>query len=74
MRVFVLLLFVFSLLFAKVDYSQMSNEELIALIGYVSKDKQRDFQRELDKRIPNFTKEEQEKFLRNKQSKKENKN
>lgn len=62
MKGFVLFLLVLTFLFARVDYSQMSNEELIALIGYVSADKQKEFEAELRKRLPTFTQEEKKKY------------
>ncbi len=65
MRKILLSLCVCSFLFAKVDYSQMSNEELIALIGYVSKDKEVAFNKELAKRIPTFSKKEKEIYQKN---------
>ncbi len=74
MKYIIALIFISSFLFAKVDYSQMSNEELIALIGYISKDKQADFQKELDKRKLTFTKQEKEKFLQNQKQAKKKKN
>lgn len=69
MKGFVLFLFLFTSVFAKVDYSQMSNEELIALIGYVTKDKQKDFEAELNKRVNTFTEEEKRKFDESKNEK-----
>ncbi len=62
MRVVMILVFWFSLLFAKADYSQMSNEELIALIGYVSFENQKEFDKELEKRKPSFTTGESQKY------------
>ncbi len=62
MKKLVILLLFGSFLFAKVDYSQMSNEELIALIGYVSMQNQEDFLKELEKRKRNFSEEELEKY------------
>ena len=40
-----------SLLIAKADFSEMSTEELIALIGYVDAEKEEPFYRELEKRV-----------------------
>lgn len=55
---FILLLFFSCLAFAKADYAQMSNEELIALIGYVSNDTKESFENELEKRKTTFSAKE----------------
>lgn len=60
MRFFLVLLFFYALAFAKITYSQMSNEELIALIGYVEQSKE--FELELKSRLPTFTKDEMQKY------------
>lgn len=62
MRLILVFVFTLSLLFAKVDYSQMSNEELIALIGYVSLENKQAFTKELQKRLPTFTKKEKQMY------------
>ncbi len=74
-RIFALLIMV-SFLFAKVDYSQMSNEELIALIGYVSPKNQKEFDDEIQKRKKTFSKDELEKYeqIKLKQLKKHDEN
>lgn len=43
--------FTLTLLWAKADFSEMSTEELIALIGYVEQSKEEHFYKELDRRI-----------------------
>ncbi len=50
-RFFSLLALSVSLLIAKADFSEMSTEELIALIGYVDAEKEEPFYRELEKRV-----------------------
>jgi len=40
-----------SLVIAKADFSEMSTEELIALIGYIDGEKEERFYRELEKRV-----------------------
>lgn len=67
MRVVVVFLLLLSFAFCKADYTQMSNEELIALIGYVSEKNMKDFNKELQKRVPTFTKEEKLKYEEKKQ-------
>jgi len=68
------LLFVFiliSTLFAKVDYSVMSTEELLAMMGYVPVKNEKAFKRELDKRVDMMSKKEKKIYIKNlKKSKK----
>lgn len=42
----------FSFLFAKEDYSEMSTQELIAIIGFVKDENKESFLKELNSRIP----------------------
>lgn len=66
-KIFVLFLLFFSIVFAKDDYSEMSTEELIAIIGYVkAKDKVK-FKKELKSRIPTMSTKEKEEFEKNRQ-------
>ncbi len=51
-----LLLFSFS--FAKEDYSEMSTQELIAIIGYVKDDNKASFEKELNSRISSMSDDE----------------
>ena len=51
-------LILMSLLFAKTDFSEMSTEELIALIGYVDQKAEEHFYQELEKRVPTMSEEE----------------
>lgn len=44
-------LFVLSTLWAKADFSEMSTEELIALIGYIDSSKEERLYKELDTRV-----------------------
>jgi len=46
-----------SLLFAKTDFSEMSTEELIALIGYVDPSKEKQLYQELEKRVETMSEE-----------------
>ena len=52
------LIFLLSLcfVFAKEDYSEMSTQELIAIIGYVKDSNKDSFIKELNSRIPTMTK------------------
>ncbi|QIR76125.1 DUF1104 domain-containing protein [Sulfurospirillum diekertiae] len=51
-------LILMSFLFAKTDFSEMSTEELIALIGYVDQKTEEHFYQELDKRVTTMSEEE----------------
>ena len=53
-------LLLFSFVFAKEDYSEMSTQELIAIIGYVSDNNKDSFLKELNSRIPNMSDSEKE--------------
>ena len=50
----------FSFFFAKEDYSEMSTQELIAIIGYVNDENKESFLKELDSRIPFMSNDEKE--------------
>jgi len=62
---------IFSLLFlvvslvAKTDFSEMSTEELLAMIGYVKPANQKSFQKELELRYPKMNKQEKSIYIKN---------
>lgn len=62
MKGFVTFLLMLTCLFAKVDFAQMSNEELIALIGYVLPENKQELEKELEKRKATFTEDEKQKY------------
>ncbi|MCP4969529.1 MAG: DUF1104 domain-containing protein [Arcobacter sp.] len=45
-----------------VDYSEMSTQELIAIMGYVEKNNEKDFNKELKSRIPTMNEKEKQKY------------
>ena len=49
-KILLLCLFTLTLLWAKADFSEMSTEELIALIGYVDPSKEEHLYKELERR------------------------
>ena len=49
------LLLFFSTLFAKENYSEMSTQELISIIGFVKSENSDKFLKELNSRIPKMT-------------------
>ncbi|MBL3519299.1 DUF1104 domain-containing protein [Aliarcobacter lanthieri] len=51
-RLFILIVLLTSFLFAKENYSQMSNQELIEIIGFVSEKDKASFLKELEIRVP----------------------
>lgn len=53
-------LLLISFLFAKEDYSEMSTQELIAIIGYVKEDNKDSFLKELNSRISAMSDSEKE--------------
>jgi hypothetical protein len=58
-------MFGFTFLFAKVDYSEMSTEELFAMIGYVKKENKKDFAKELEMRFPKMSEKEKKVYIKN---------
>ena len=59
-------LLLFTFIFAKQeDYSEMSTQELIAIIGYVKEENKAQFIKELNLRIPTMTQDEKVQFEQN---------
>lgn len=62
---------IFSLVFlvvslvAKTDFSEMSTEELLAMIGYVKPANQKSFVKELELRYPKMSKKEKSVYVKN---------
>ena len=68
-------LLLFTFIFAKQeDYSEMSTQELIAIIGYVKDENKAQFIKELNLRIPTMTQDEKVQFEQNIQELKQNEN
>jgi len=63
LAIFLITLF-FTPLFA-VDYSEMSTQELIAIMGYVEKKNKRKFKNELKQRVPTMSSKEKTKYEQN---------
>lgn len=64
-KTFLFLFFIGTLLFAKADYSEMSTQELIAIMGYVKDKNLKDFKKELNSRIPTMSNEEKKLYEKN---------
>ncbi len=62
----ILFVFIFVVaLFAKVNYSIMSTEELLAMIGYVPAKNQKAFERELGKRVGTMNRKQRILYIKN---------
>ncbi|WP_263832348.1 DUF1104 domain-containing protein [Sulfurospirillum oryzae] len=57
-KIFFVCLITLGFLFAKTDFSEMSTEELVALIGYIDPPKEERFYEELDKRVVTMSEEQ----------------
>lgn len=47
------------------DYSEMSTQELIAIMGHIKKENQQKFQNELKKRVPQMSLKEKQDYEKN---------
>lgn len=52
-------------LYAKTDFSEMSTEELVAMMGYVKPANQEKFQKELELRYPKMSENEKSVYIKN---------
>ncbi|GGD45284.1 hypothetical protein GCM10012288_19530 [Malaciobacter pacificus] len=66
-KIVVSIIFVFTSLMAKVDYSEMSTQELIAIMGYVKSENKKAFNKELNSRVPLMNTKEYEMYKKNKE-------
>ncbi len=62
---FFFILLLSSSLYAKENFSEMSTQELIAIMGYVKANESAAFQAELKRRVPTMTPAEKEKYKKN---------
>ena len=69
-KIFFLALIFASILNATENFSEMSTQELIAIIGYVKKADEEKFKAEIKSRIPFMSDEEKNKYDKNIQKKK----
>lgn len=65
-KVLLLISFIVTISFAKVDYSEMSTQELIAIMGYVKKKNIDEFKKELKQRVPTMSQKERKQYEKNK--------
>ena len=72
-KIALIFLLLFTFVFAKQeDYSEMSTQELIAIIGYVKDENKAQFIKELNSRIPTMTQDEKVQFEQNIEELKQN--
>jgi len=64
-KIILSLVFLTVSLFAKADFSEMSTEELVAMMGYVKPANQEKFQKELESRYPKMSKDEKSAYIKN---------
>lgn len=57
------LIFLIVSLVAKTDFSEMSTEELVAMIGYVKQENQEKFKKELEFRYPKMSEKEKKIYI-----------
>lgn len=55
-----------TLVYAKVNYSEMSTQELLSIIGYVKSSEINNFKKELELRAPNMNDSEKKIYIKNK--------
>uniref|UniRef100_UPI0040473E70 DUF1104 domain-containing protein n=1 Tax=Aliarcobacter sp. TaxID=2321116 RepID=UPI0040473E70 len=66
-KITLIFLLIINFAFAKEDYSEMSTQELIAIIGYVKDSNKSAFMRELNSRIATMTAQEKVLYEKNMQ-------
>jgi hypothetical protein len=59
------LLLLTTLIYAQENYSEMSTQELIAIMGYVKDENKKEFEDELKSRVKSMTEAEQKQYLDN---------
>lgn len=64
-KTLILFFLMISFVFAKVDYSEMSTQELIAIMGYVKDTNKKQFIQELKSRVPTMSANEKASYENN---------
>ncbi|KAB7885802.1 DUF1104 domain-containing protein [Poseidonibacter ostreae] len=64
-KTLILFFLVISFVFAKVDYSEMSTQELIAIMGYVKAENKKQFIQELKSRVATMSANEKKAYDNN---------
>lgn len=76
LKIFAILLsslLLISFLYAEENFSEMSTQELISIMGYVKKDNVQEFKKELDSRVKKMSEEEELAYRKNLDKVKESK-
>ena len=73
-KIALIIFLLFSFVFAEENYSEMSTQELIEIIGYVKEENKAQFIKELNLRIPTMTQDEKVQFEQNIKELKQNEN
>ena len=58
-------LLLISFLYAKENFSEMSTQELISIMGYVKKENVQEFKKELQSRVPSMSQAEKKTYEKN---------
>ncbi|AXX95351.1 MULTISPECIES: DUF1104 domain-containing protein [Arcobacter] len=61
-KIALIIFLLFSFVFAEENYSEMSTQELIEIIGYVKEENQQSFLKELNSRIPKMSEYEKAQY------------
>ena len=64
-KTLILFFLMISFVFAKVDYSEMSTQELIAIMGYVKDENKKQFIQELKSRVATMSENEKSSYKNN---------
>ena len=64
-KIVMLFFLMISFVFAKVDYSEMSTQELIAIMGYVKAENKKQFMKELRSRVATMSTNEKKSYKNN---------
>lgn len=66
-KIFFLFFLIYSSLFSKENYSEMSNQELIAIMGYVHENNKAQYLKELNSRVSTMNEKERLMYEKNKE-------
>lgn len=67
MKKILLIFLTITFMFAKEDYSEMSTQELIAIMGYVKQENKSSFLKELNSRVATMSPTEKNQYEKNKE-------
>lgn len=73
-RILLMFFLMVTFLLGKEDYSEMSNQELIAILGYVKDEDKSSYEKELSSRLPLMNEDEKKEYEKIKQEIQNNEN